>query len=97
MNAARLEGRASPSPVGVEGVRRKGRIRSLTPATIMLRLCAFVDLSASGGADHPASRHFIAAGSRSYKAGPRRWHIGLTRPASASRRRSVWGPGSNPR
>ena len=49
MNAARLEGRASPSPVGVEGVRRKGRIRSPTPDpcdnhAATMRLCGLVRL-----------------------------------------------------
>jgi hypothetical protein len=42
-------------------VRHPAKRQGLTSILSMTRLCAFVDLSASGGADHPASRHPIAA------------------------------------
>jgi hypothetical protein len=49
-----------PDRGGGRNAQRKNLIpdpRPLTPAASMARLCAFADLSASGGADLPASAH----------------------------------------
>ena len=63
--------------------------------------CDYASLWSRSSGPTPFNRDWLvpspSRGSRSHRAGPRRWHIGLTRPASASRRRYVWGPGSNPR